>query len=154
MISRKTFAAFTAGAAVLSVGATLAFAAADDAIKARQACMKAHGAEFGVIAPIMKGEKPYDAAALKAAYDAADVACADWDKSWGEDTKTGETLKTAAKPEVWSDMEGFKAAGGKFWEAYQAVRNAADEAAFKAAVPAMGEQCGACHEKYRVPPPA
>lgn len=151
MISRKTFAAITAGAAVLSVGATLAFAAADDAIKARQGCMKAHGGEFAVIQPIMKGEKPYDAAALKAAYDAADVACADWDKSWGDDTKKGETVETYAKEEIWTDAEGFKAAGGKFWETYQAVRNAADEAAFKAAVPAMGEQCGACHEKFRRP---
>lgn len=151
MISRKTFAAITAGAAVLSVGATLAFAAADDAIKARQGCMKAHGAEMGVIGPIMKGEKPYDAAALKAVHEAATTACADWDKSWGDDTKKGETVETFAKEEVWTDAEGFKAAGGKFWEAYQAVVNAADEAAFKAAVPALGEACGACHEKYRRP---
>lgn len=151
MMTRKFLTAITAGAAVLSVGATLAFAAADDAIKARQGCMKAHGAEFGVIQPIMKGEKPYDAAALKAVHDAATAACADWDKSWGEDTKKGETVETFAKEEVWTDAEGFKAAGGKFWEAYQAVVNAADEAAFKAAVPAMGEACGACHEKYRRP---
>ena len=151
MISRKTLSVLTAGAAVLGLGATLAWASADDAIKGRQGCMKAHGAEFGVIQPIMKGEKPYDAAALKAVHDAAAAACADWDKWWGEDTQKGESVETYAKPEIWTDMEGFKAAGGKFWEAYQAVVNAKDEAAFKAAVPAMGEGCGGCHEKYRRP---
>ncbi|MEZ5924060.1 MAG: cytochrome c [Hyphomicrobiaceae bacterium] len=151
MISGKTLSGLAAGMAVLGFGVTMAFAAADDTIKARQACMKAHGGEFAVIQPIMKGEKPYDAAALKTAYDAADAACADYANFWGEDTKTGETVETFAKEEIWTDAEGFKAAGGAFWEAYQAVRNAADEAAFKAAVPEMGKQCGACHEKYRRP---
>lgn len=151
MLTMRSWSVMAAGAAVMGLGATLAFAAADDAIKGRQGCMKAHGATFGVISPIMKGEKPYDAAAIQAAFAAEDAACADWDKWWGEDTMKGETVETWAKPEIWSDMEGFKAAGGKWYEAATAVRNAADEAAFKAAVPAMGEACGACHEKFRRP---
>jgi cytochrome c556 len=140
-----------AGAAILGFGATLALAAADDAVKGRQACMKAHGAEFALISPMMKGEKAYDAEALKAAHAAADAACADWDKFWTEDAMKGETVETYAKEEIWTDMEGFKAAATEFSEAYQAVRNAADEAAFKAAVPALGKACGNCHEKFRRP---
>ena len=151
MFRGKTLGAMVASAAVIGFGVTMALAAADDAIKGRQGCMKSHGAEMGVIAPIMKGEKPYDAEALKAAFAATDTACADWDKWWGEDTQKGETVETFAKAEIWTDAEGFKAAGGKFVEAYMAVRNAADEAAFKAAVPAMGQACGACHEKFRRP---
>jgi cytochrome c556 len=136
---------------VLGFGVTMAFAAADDAIKARQGCMKAHGATFGVISSIMKAEKPYDAEAIKVAFAAEDTACADWDKWWGEDTQKGETVETFAKPEIWTDMEGFKAAGGKWYEAATAVKATTDEAAFKASVPALGESCGVCHEKFRRP---
>ena len=64
MFRGKTLGAMVASAAVIGFGVTMALAAADDAIKGRQACMKSHGAEMGVISPIMKGEKPYDAEAL------------------------------------------------------------------------------------------
>jgi cytochrome c556 len=151
MFNRKMIGALVAGAAIAGFGVTMAFAAADDAIKSRQACMKAHGAEMGVMGPMFKGEKPYDAAAIKAALDATAAACADWDKWWGEDTQKGETVETFAKPEVWTDAEGWKAAGGKWYEANTAVAAAADEAAFKAAFPALGASCGGCHEKFRRP---
>jgi cytochrome c556 len=132
--------------------ATAAYAgAADDTIKARQACMKAQGASMGVMVPMMKGEKPFDAAAVKAALDANGAACADWAKFWGADTQKGETLETWAKPEIWTDAKGFEEASGKAYAATQAVAAAADEAAFKAAFPAMGAGCGGCHEKFRRP---
>lgn len=151
MFDRKMLGTLVAGAAIAGFGVTMAFAGADDAIKGRQACMKSHGAEMGVMGPMFKGEKPYDAAAIKAALDATSAACADWDKWWGEDTQKGETVETFAKPEIWTDAEGFKAAGGKWYEANTAVAAAADEAAFKAAFPALGESCGGCHEKFRRP---
>ncbi len=151
MLDRKVLGALVAGAAIAGFGVTMAFAAADDAVKGRQACMKSHGAEMQVMGPMFKGEKPYDAAAIKAAFDATAAACADWDKWWGEDTQKGETVETFAKPEVWTDAEGWKAAGAKFGEAYTAITGAADEAAFKAAFPALGESCGGCHEKFRRP---
>lgn len=151
MLDRKFLGALVAGAAIAGFGVTMAFAAADDAIKGRQGCMKAHGASMQVMGPMFKGEKPYDAEAIKAAFAAEDAACADWDKWWGEDTQKGESVETYAKPEIWTDAEGWKAAGGKWYEAATAVKAAADEAAFKATFPALGESCGGCHEKFRRP---
>ncbi|MFN0193231.1 MAG: c-type cytochrome [Aestuariivirga sp.] len=142
----------TTSAAILGVGITLAYAGpADDAIKGRQACMKSHGAEMGVMVPMMKGEKPYDKAAIDAALAATATACTDWAKFWGPDTQKGETLETWAKAEIWTDMAGFEAAGGAWYKANEAIKASADEAAFKAAFPALGNGCQGCHEKFRRP---
>ena len=137
----------------LSLSAGLVMAGpADDAIKGRQNCMKVgHGGVMAVAVPILKGEKPYDAAALKAAYDAEGAACADWSKWWGADTQKGETLETWAKPEIWTDPKGFEAAGGAWYAAAQKLWAATDEASFKAAFPAVGEGCKGCHDKFRRP---
>ena len=144
--------AVAAGLLTLSLGAGFAFAAmsADDAIKGRKACMKlGHGGVMGVAVPIMKGEMPYDAAALKAAYDNEDKNCAHYDELFGADTKQGTTEKTNALPAIWTDPEGFKAAGGVWYAASQKLRATTDEASFKAAFPALGASCKGCHEKFR-----
>lgn len=139
-------------AALAGLGATAAFAAGDDTIKARQACMKAQGKTvFGMFFPIMKGEQPYDAAAVKTAYDAMGAACADWANFWTEDSMTSTTLKTKTKPEIVTDKAGFEAVSNASYQALTALGAAADEASFKAALPAVGKACGACHEKFRLP---
>ena len=140
-----------AGVVMLGFTASMAFASADDAIKGRQMCMKAHGASMGVMVPMIKGEKPYDNAAIQAILTAEEAACADWAKWWGADTQKGETLETFAKPEIWTDTAGWEAAGGAWYTAYQAVKASADEGAFKAAFPALGASCQGCHEKFRRP---
>ena len=141
-----------AGILALTVGGSMAWSAmsADDAIKARQACMKmGHGGVMKVAVPIMKGEKPFDAAALKAAYDAEDAACKDWSMWWGDDTKKGTSVETHALPAVWDDKAGFEAAGKAWYDAATKLRAATDEASFKAAFPAVGNACGDCHKKFR-----
>ena len=150
MISKLPIGLYvSAAAAVVSIG--LAFAGpADDAITARKNCMKAgHGGVMAVAVPMMKGAVPYDAAALKVAYDADGAACADWSKWWGDDTQKGETIKTRAAPEIWTDAAGFEAAGGAFYAAALKLQAATDEASFKAAFPAFGAGCQGCHEKFR-----
>ncbi len=143
--------AVLAGVSVVGFSASLAFASADDSIKARQECMKAHGASMGVMVPMIKGEKPYDNAAIQASFAAEEAACADWAKWWGADTQKGETIETFAKPEIWTDAAGFEAAGGVWYKAYQTIKATTDEASFKAAFPALGESCKGCHEKFRRP---
>lgn len=142
----------TAGILALTIGAGVAMAAmsADDAIKARQACMKqGHAGVMKVAVPIMKGEKPFDAAALKAAYDNEDAQCKDWVMWWGEDTQKGTSVETHALPAIWTDKAGFEAAGKAWYDAATKLRAATDEASFKAAFPAVGNACGDCHKKYR-----
>ena len=140
-------------ATALSLGlASVSFAGPiDDKIKERQTCMKAQGASMGVFVPIMKGEKPYDAAAVKAAFDAIEAVCGGWAGFWGADTGKGETLEAWAKPEIWSDAAGFKDAEAKGYAASTALKAATDEASFKAAFPAFGDGCKGCHEKFRRP---
>ncbi|MBG1232786.1 c-type cytochrome [Aestuariivirga litoralis] len=140
-----------AGILALTVGAGVSLAAmsADDAIKGRQACMKqGHGGVMKVAVPIMKGEAPFDAAALKAAYDGEDAACKDWDAFWAPGTEKG-TVETHALPAIWTDKEGFAAAGKAWYDAATKLRAATDEASFKAAFPAVGAACKGCHEKFR-----
>ena len=151
MAAGKLLGIVAAGAVVLGLGATLAYASADDAIKGRQGCMKSHGKMIGELAAMFKGEKPYDAATVQASLAADETACADWDKWWGEDTMKGETAETWAKPEIWSDGAGFKAAGGAFYDKYLALKATTDEAGFKAAFPELGNGCKGCHEKFRRP---
>ena len=142
----------TASAAILGVGITVAYAAlsGDDAIKARQECMKGQGKLMGVAVPMMKGEKPYDAAAVTAAIDEAGAGCANWAEFWPADAMKG-TIETYAKPEIWSDTAGFEKAGNDSYAALQALKATTDEAGFKAAFPAVGNACQSCHEKFRRP---
>ena len=138
------------GAMTLGAGAALA-GPADDAIKGRQGCMKANGGAMGTFVPMMQGEKPYDAAAVAEAVGKMEAACAGWGQWWGADTQVGETLKTRAKPEIWTDAAGFEAAGGAFGASFAAVKTSTDEASFKAAFGKLGASCGGCHEKFRGP---
>jgi cytochrome c556 len=141
-----------AGSIGLVACATYAFAlSGDDAIKAREACMKANGGGMGVLVPMVKGEKPYDAAAVQTALGKMGDACADWANFWPEDSKTSTTLKTRAKDTIWSDAKGFEAAGTTYYTAFTALKATKDEASFKAAFGDLGKGCGGCHENYRGP---
>jgi cytochrome c556 len=133
----------------LSFSAGLAMAGGDDSITARRACMKANGAGMGVMVPIIKGEKPYDADAIKAALANMNKACAAWDTFWPEDSKTSTTQKTHASEAIWKDKAGFAAAGEAAYKAETALGATTDEAGFKAAFPAVGAACGACHKAFR-----
>jgi cytochrome c556 len=151
-MASKRISILAAGLLVLGLGGAVAWAgAADDAIKGRQACMKSHGKGMGEMFKMMKGEQPYDAAAVQAVLADWDSACAGWDKWWGADTQKGETVETYAKPEIWTDAEGFKKAGEVYYAKYTALKATTDEASFKAALPALGDSCKGCHEKFRRP---
>ena len=67
-----------------------------------------------------------------------------------EDSKQGPP-ETYAKAEIWTDRDGFNAAADNAIKAAQKVAAAGDEASFKAAMPDLGNACGACHKKYRRP---
>jgi cytochrome c556 len=123
----------------------------DDAVKARQDCMKANGASMATYVPIMKGEAAFDAAKVKAALDATAAACAGWATAFPEGSAMGETLKGYTKPEAWTDKAGFEAANKAYMDAIMKVAAATDDASFKAAFPMLGASCGACHDKYRAP---
>ena len=153
MISGKLFKTVAASVLVLSLGVGFAYAGADEMIQARQAQMKAQGKAIGALVAIIKGEAPYDAAVIKASMDAmkaaADTAMAA--NGWSADSLNGATIETWAKPEIWSDAEGFKAAYGALVKAEDGVAASTDEASFTAAFGELGGACKNCHEKFRRP---
>ncbi len=139
-------------AALLGAGTVMAYAAAaDDAIKARQACMKSNGAFMGVAVPMVKGEKSYDKAALDTAIATIEAACGSWATSFPDDSMKSATTETWAKEEAWTKKADFQAAGEKYYNALQAVKAAPDEAGFKATFGGLGESCKGCHDGFRRP---
>jgi cytochrome c556 len=153
MLSGKLLIIAIAGALVLGLGASLAHAGPDDSIMARQTFMKARAKALGPLVAMMKGEAPYDAAVVKTSLDTINAA---WDTAktadpFAPDSAKGDKVETWAKPEVWSDPEGFKAASEADAKAMAALAASTDEASFKAAFTALGNACGGCHEKFRRP---
>jgi cytochrome c556 len=152
MTSGRIKKAVAAGAMILGLSVGLAHAG-DEQVKARQAHMKANGEAIGLFVKMIKGEQPYDAAAVKAAMGtiAARDEAAEAAKAWDPGSNDGATVKSYAKPEIWSDAAGF----AKAYEAYEASTKAlaasTDEASFKTAFNDWGNSCKGCHEKYRAP---
>ena len=70
------------------------------------------------------------------------------------DLKTGEEIwkyRSIEDPDPKKFAAGFKAANDKFkTEIAAAEASIKDEASFKATIPALLKNCGACHEAYRL----
>jgi cytochrome c556 len=133
-----------------SLLAGLAFAQKpEDAIKYRQGVYRVIGWNFGPMAAMAKGEKPYDAAAF--ARHAEIVAF--MSKLPLEGFIPGsENGETKAKPEIWLDMDDFKAKLEKMQNEAAKLAEVAKGGDFSAAKAQLGETgkaCKACHDKYR-----
>ena len=139
------------GIAAIGAGAGLAAGSADDMINARQAEMKANTKAMKALVSMLKGETPYDNAAVQAAVKTINDARAASDAAgaWDAASQTGGTVKTEAKPEIWTDAAGFAAAWQNLDKATAQLAATTDEAGFKAAFPALGAACKGCHEKFR-----
>ena len=139
-----------AGALLLSIGAVVA---QQDVANQTQTTMKATGRAIGaVLSPMVKGEKPYDQAAV----DTALTQLADTAKKLP--TMFPESIKGvkvegdySASPKVWEDKAGFTAKIDSFAKVVTEVRaKIKDLDSLKASVPAIGKECSACHETFRL----
>lgn len=135
----------------ISIFAIAGSAAFADTLADRKALMKERGKLTGELSKVVKGETPFDAAAvLKTLQDMqANAEKFDAEALYPAGSDTGDTT---AAPKIWEDMDGFKAAEDKFLSAVNAaVTDApADVDALKAKFGAIGASCGACHETFRV----
>lgn len=134
--------------ALTALSATASFA---DPIADRQALMKANGKAVGSIVPIAKGEAPFDAAAVAAAFAAINEGAMKLDVAtlFPAGSDKGDTT---ASPKIWEDAAGFQAAVDKFKAdaAAAAASNPADLAAFQTQFGTLTKNCGTCHETYRI----
>jgi cytochrome c556 len=139
-----------AAALLLGVGAVVA---QQDVVKSTQDQMKANGRALGAtLSPMMKGEKPYDQAAVDAALKTLDDTAKQLPKMFPASIKAVKfegDFNTS--PKIWEDAAGFKAKIDDFAKAVSdAKAKIKDLDSLKAAVPALGKACGGCHETYRV----
>ena len=139
-----------AGALLLSVGAVIA---QQDVVKQDQAIMKGNGKALGgVLAPMNKGEKPYDQAAVTEALNTLD------DTAKKPPTLFPASLKGmkaegdySPSPKIWEDKAGFDAHIASFAKVVsEAKAKIKDLDSLKANFPAIGKECGGCHETFRV----
>ncbi|RWF49740.1 MAG: cytochrome C556 [Mesorhizobium sp.] len=133
---------------MLALAASAAFA---DPILDRQALMKERGKIVGGLAKVVKGEEPFDAAAVLTQLRAVQANAEKFDVE-ALFPKGSDAGDTTAAPKIWEDMAGFKAAEDKYLSDVKAAVAAApgDVDALKAQVGVLGSNCGACHQSYRV----
>lgn len=133
-------------AAVLFTGVAQADVVAD-----RQAIMKDLGRSVGSIAPMIKGEKPFDAATVLAALEKidADAGKLNVDTLFPAGSDQGDT---EASPKIWENKDDFV----KHIEKFQTDAAAAlaakpqDLDALKPVFQQVASNCGSCHQAFRV----
>jgi cytochrome c556 len=136
-----------AGLALIAAGGALG---ADDPVHARQQLMKMNNAATKAVFGMIKGKTPYDA--TQAAAQMNQIA---------SDMDTFVTLfppesanaqGTYASPDIWTNMDDFKALAAKLATDAKAAAAAAPGGldGFKVAFNAAAGDCDACHKKYRL----
>ncbi len=132
---------------VLGASAALALSGAD-AIKQRRELMKGDGAATKPVVAMLQGKAPFDLATVQNTLKTYVNAMSKEPALFPPDSKTGDTN---ALPVIWDDDNladldaRFKKLGD---DATAALATIKDEASFKATMPGVLKNCGACHEKY------
>jgi cytochrome c556 len=150
---RTVFAVATAAAIALGVCVA---AAQEDPIKARKDLMKGNGGQAKIASDMMKGDQPFDMAAVHKIFAQFQDAAAKMPNLFPDNSKdeAGSPLADdfSPSPKVWEDMADFKARFVKFGEdAKAADGSVTDLDSFKAAMGNIGKNdCGGCHQIYRL----
>ena len=139
-------------AVLLTIAIPVAYAQFDRperAINYRQSVMTVMASHFGRLQPVIKGAAPFDKEAVKAN---VSVIATLAPLPWAAFTE-GSEMDSHAKPDVWSDAAGFKAAQQKFQQSVAGLTAAADSGdleKLKVASAAVANACKACHDKFQV----
>jgi cytochrome c556 len=139
-----------AGALLLSVGAVVA---QQNVANETQTTMKATGRALGaVLSPMVKGEKPYDQAAVDTALGQLETTAKKLPTMFPESIK-GVKIEGdySASPKIWEDKAGFAEKIDSFAKVVtEAKANIKDLDSLKATVPVIGKACSGCHETFRL----
>jgi len=135
---------------VLGCGVATAVLAQQEPQAVRQNLMKGIGQSVGTLGGIAKGEKPYDAEAVRTALTTIKTNIQAFPDHFPEGSESG--METEAKPEIWSNKDDFHAKAQKLEDVSTSLlaELPADQQGVQQAVQAIGPVCGDCHESYRV----
>jgi cytochrome c556 len=136
------------GALLLGVSAVWA----QDAAKEVQTLMKLSGRNAGAVSAMIKGEKPYDQATVDSALAHFEDTARKLPSMFPDGAK-GVKLDGdySSSPKVWEDKAGFEAKIASFAKVIsEAKGKIKDFDSLKATFPAVGKECGGCHETYRI----
>jgi cytochrome c556 len=141
--------------ATLAAGAGIAAIAAaavkpETAIAYRQAGYTMLGWNFGPMAQMVRGKAPWDAAEFARRAERVALIAPQLLEGFPEGSDTGAT--TDAKPEIWKNMDDFKAKMDELVKQSKLLAEVAksgDEAKMKEQFKQTAGACKACHEKYR-----
>jgi cytochrome c556 len=139
--------------AAITLGVTAAIAQ-QDPITARKTLMKANGDQGKIGAAMIKGETPFDLAKVHEIFATWQNASAKALALFPENSIDQATADDpfSASPEIWQNLEDFKARLAKLGADTKAAdASVKDLDSFKAAFANIGKNdCGGCHEKYRL----
>lgn len=137
--------------ATIAVSATASgVIAQSDPIATRKALMKEGNNHARSLVGMMRGQTPFDAAAVDAAF----AQWADTAKRlpglFPDNSRTGGD--TRAAPKIWDAKGDFDAKSAAFGKAVADNRDKAKASldGLKAAIPEVGKTCDNCHEDYRL----
>ena len=148
---RKASFLISAAVSALLVGGASAQVKPEKVIEYRQSVMTVIGWNFGPMAAMMKGDKPYDKGAF--ARNAANVAYLAPLAIEGFTPGSDKGKDTEAKPEIWTKMDDFKAKMDKLNTETTKLAAIAKTGTFddiKKQFGATGGACKACHDDFRI----
>ena len=135
---------------LLGAGAVMA---QQEIVKERQTLMKSNGRALGgTLSAMAKGDKPYDQAAVDAAFVVLEDTAKKLPSLFPDSTKglKGEG-DYSTSPKLWEDKAGFDAKVASFTKVVtEAKAKVKDLDSLKANVGGIGKECGGCHEAFRL----
>ena len=123
-----------------------------ESVKEVQALMKGNGKNAGAMSAMVKGDKPYDQATVDSALAQFEDTAKKLPNLFPANAK-GVKLDGdySTSPKVWEDRAGFDAKIASFAKVVgEAKSKVKDLDSLKANMPAIGKECGSCHETYRI----
>jgi cytochrome c556 len=146
-LAKRTLA-FGAGLSMVVAGAWGVARAADSPAQLRHEAMETVQESFKPLRAIAVKEAPFDAAVVKKNATTILEKLKEAHGLFPEGSGGGDSR---AKPEIWTDREGFDQAMKDAQAAATALAAVTDEAAFGPALKRLGGGCKACHDMYRLP---
>ncbi|MDG4554056.1 MAG: cytochrome c [Candidatus Competibacter sp.] len=141
---------------ILGLGFLTVASAADpkpeDAVRYRQSVYTVIGWNFKPIGAMMKGEIPFDAAAVARHAQYVEMMSKTAIEGFPKGSGPDAVKNTEAKPEIWTDWNQFETKMTDFQqEAAKLVEVAkgGDQGAIKAQFGKTAETCKACHKEFR-----